>query len=114
MYTKEKMKEYQREHYLKNKETYMKRAAINKRKQRIELRAIVSDAKNVPCADCGKRYPSYVMQFDHIGKKNFNIAQAVNGISKKTLMEEIKLCEVVCANCHSERTHRRRMSLQNR
>ncbi len=107
-YTAEQKREYQRQHYQNNKAIYMEKASVNKKKQRAELREIISNAKNVPCFDCGKKYPSYVMQFDHIAEKNFNIANAVNGISKARLLKEISLCEVVCANCHAERTHRRR------
>lgn len=108
-YTIEQKREYQREHYRRNKETYIQKAAINKKKQREELRSIISKAKDRPCSDCGVKYPSFVMQFDHIGNKNFNIANAVNGVSKEKLLHEISLCEVVCANCHAIRTHSRRM-----
>lgn len=109
-YTIEQKRAYQREHYRRNKETYMQKAAVNKKKQRAELRAIISKAKDKPCADCGTKYPSYVMQFDHIGKKNFSIANAVNGIAKERLLHEISLCEVVCANCHAIRTHKRHLT----
>lgn len=106
-YTIEKKRAYQKEHYRRNKKAYMQKAAINKKKQRAELRAIILNAKDCACFDCGIKYPSYVMQFDHIGEKNFTIANAVNGIAKQKLLHEISLCHVVCANCHAERTHER-------
>ncbi len=61
--------------------------------------------KDLPCADCGVKYPPYVMQFDHVrGDKSFNIGSNT-GKNFKVLADEIAKCEVVCANCHAERTH---------
>ena len=114
MWTEEKAKEYRKEHYLRNKDKYKKAAAESKKRIRSEIRRIICCAKSVPCADCGNTYPTYVMQFDHIGKKNFNIADSLRGMSAKKVVEEISVCEVVCANCHAERTHRRRVGLPTR
>jgi hypothetical protein len=67
---------------------------------------IINKAKDVPCKDCGKKYPFYVMDFDHVrGKKSFGIGSNVRcrvGI----LLKEIEKCEVVCANCHRIRTYK--------
>jgi hypothetical protein len=71
-------------------------------------REIIREAKNAPCADCGVRYPYYVMQFDHLGDKDFNIGHIGPTCSRAKLMAEIAKCEVVCSNCHAERTHQRR------
>ncbi len=62
--------------------------------------------KAVPCADCGIEYPSYVMDFDHRDptEKLFNIATAWNR-SREVTLTEMDKCDVVCANCHRERTH---------
>jgi len=71
-------------------------------------KAIIRAAKSVPCADCGKSYPHYVMDFDHINDDkvaNVNELRRRGSIAKLEL--EIKKCEVVCANCHRERTHQR-------
>ena len=72
-------------------------------------RALASKAKDVPCADCGLKYPSYVMDFDHVrGEKKGNIATMVGvATALKTLLAEIEKCEVVCSNCHRHRTHAR-------
>lgn len=67
----------------------------------------VREAKNKPCADCKKRYPYYVMSFDHRENKKFNVAQAVRRTSLPKLLEEIKKCDVVCMNCHQIRTFKR-------
>ena len=46
------------------------------------------------------------MDFDHItGKKKHNLARYANSaVSLSTIKDEIKKCEVVCANCHRYRT----------
>jgi len=75
---------------------------------------IIREFKNVPCADCRKRYPFYVMDFDHVrGKKECGIANFVTrkGCSVEKLLEEIAKCDVVCANCHRKRTHKRSSGL---
>lgn len=68
-------------------------------------RAIIREHKNRPCVDCERRYPYYVMHFDHVrGDKRFIVSKAISrGIAVETLLEEIAKCEVVCANCHAMR-----------
>lgn len=67
--------------------------------------------KDKPCADCGVKYPPYVMQFDHVrGKKSFTIGSVYYKKTMAQIIAEIKKCEVVCANCHAERTHVRRVA----
>lgn len=95
--------EYHRNWYHKNKD----RIRIKKRQQRVaylrKLRAVLNEAKSKPCADCGQNYPPYVMDFDHKGNKEFVISDSLfKGISK--LEQEMAKCDVVCANCHRERT----------
>lgn len=103
---KEYSKEYKKERYQKDpefRERERRRTAANA----VATRAIIIEAKNVPCMDCGIQYPYYVMQFDHVrGEKLFNIAN-VRTMSKKKLLDEIAKCEIVCANCHAERTYQR-------
>lgn len=74
-----------------------------------KIKATVVAAKDVPCADCGVRYPSYVMDFDHVrGEKKFCIGHSAFQQGMKAVLAEIEKCEVVCANCHRERTHGRK------
>lgn len=70
----------------------------------------VRGRKSVPCLDCGIQYPPHVMQFDHRdpATKKFNIAHY--GRSLEKIRAEIEKCDVVCANCHFERTHQRRLA----
>ena len=72
-------------------------------------RGITDEAKNIPCKDCGVKYPPYVMDFDHVqGMKVADISDMIQKhIPIPTLVDEISKCEVVCANCHRERTHYR-------
>ena len=59
-----------------------------------------------PCADCKEHYHYSQMDFDHItGKKKHNLARYANSaVSLSTIKDEIKKCELVCANCHRYRT----------
>lgn len=92
-----------RKHYLKNRERYIATAKKNK----VQMRLYVRSQKERPCTDCHKTYPYYVMQFDHISGKEYNISTLVNYNNRVKIKDEIAKCEVVCANCHAERTHRR-------
>lgn len=70
-------------------------------------RLIINHHKSQRCTDCKRKYPPYVMQFDHVrGEKRFDIGSRANHLGR--LIEEIAKCDVVCANCHSIRTHTRR------
>lgn len=74
----------------------------------------VREAKQRPCMDCGIEYPYYVMQFDHVrSKKEVKMSFAhVERTGLERLAREIEKCDVVCANCHAERSHQRRHAPQ--
>lgn len=93
-----------RKHYYNNKEQYRTKA----REREASIRRYLNEAKSVPCKDCGIRYPPWVVDFDHLGDKEFNIATAVKrGMGLNRLAREIAKCDVVCSNCHRQRTHDR-------
>lgn len=69
---------------------------------------IIKTKTDAVCADCKEDYPYYMMDFDHLGDKEFTIA-SVKGISLEKLQAEIDKCDVVCANCHRIRTHNRQL-----
>lgn len=77
---------------------------LARRMRNLEL---VQAKKAIPCTDCGIQYPPYVMDFDHLRDKSFNISMSL-GRSPDLLLMEIEKCDVVCANCHRIRTHERR------
>ena len=66
-----------------------------------------------PCTDCGEIDP-LVLEFDHLGGKEFNIAAGIRYRKWSLVLAEIQKCEVVCANCHRRRTLRRAGSVRYR
>ncbi|MDD3035770.1 MAG: hypothetical protein PHO93_02515 [Candidatus Saccharimonadaceae bacterium] len=91
-------------HYNANKQSYIER---NKR-YRKSIQNIVKEIKEKsPCIDCGVKYPYYVMDFDHLEDKQFNINFLSATGRVGALKKEIEKCEVVCSNCHRKRTYER-------
>lgn len=69
------MRAHIRGHYRENRSKYVRTNLKNKKLRREKIRKLVEQAKDVPCADCGGRYPSFVMEFDHVrGRKSGNVA----------------------------------------
>jgi len=101
-------KNFTRSHYRRNKRLYLDRNTLTYERHR----HIVRQAKSKPCADCGVQYPFYVMDFDHRdgAAKSFEL----NSVQRKTIkaiLLEIEKCDVVCSNCHRERTYQRRLQM---
>lgn len=68
----------------------------------------VNKLKEAPCTDCGGKFPSVCMDFDHVhGEKRFNVSEGVNFKSFDVLVAELAKCELVCANCHRLRSQSR-------
>lgn len=60
------------------------------------------------CVDCGENYPYWILEFDHLGDKSFNISGfRQKTISLELIKKEIAKCDVVCSNCHKNRTYTR-------
>jgi len=80
-------------------------------KRREEIRNIIRQFKqDKPCTDCKIKYPYYVMDFDHIGDdKVEDISKMAKWFPLEEIIKEINKCEIVCSNCHRERTHSRKM-----
>jgi len=58
------------------------------------------------CADCKEDHPYWMLEFDHIRNKNFNLSQFRSFTTDLSrIIEEVEKCDVVCANCHKNRTH---------
>lgn len=76
----------------------------------------INRAKARPCADCGVQHNPWVMQFDHRNpqEKQFELGCLKKKYSLKRIQSEIAKCDVVCANCHFERTHRTKAWLVRR
>jgi hypothetical protein len=105
----EKQRAYLRTYYQENMQARKATAQTSRVAAKKRNREFVNALKSsTPCADCGKTYPPYVMQFDHMRNKTFAVAELVNrAVSLKTLKAEIAKCELVCANCHAIRTYER-------
>jgi transposase len=63
------------------------------------------------CVDCNKKFPHYVLEFDHVPERG----EKINGVYKVGVikgfaeaMKEIEKCDIVCANCHKTRTYKRK------
>lgn len=66
--------------------------------------------KQRPCVDCGGQFPGCAMDFDHRdpGQKQYTVSRMVGRAGPKRIMAEVAKCDIVCANCHRDRTYRRR------
>lgn len=103
---KECRSEYNKQHYLKNKSRYIEARKKSRQKCVDQVRSFKEEN---PCTDCGKTYPYFVMEFDHVrGEKKGCIARMVKAGSPKKLQEELKKCELVCCLCHRFRTFKGR------
>lgn len=99
---------------VKWKEYYRRESAAHKKSVRIRRKAEIDkmkkhrdERKDVPCIDCGRSYPPYVMDFDHLGDKLCNVSTLSEFSSFTAFKKEADKCEVICSNCHRIRTHRR-------
>ena len=102
-------KEYYRKYYRSNDKERLRLQDSNKARKQ-ETNALLNSLKDVPCNDCGIKYPPYVMDFDHLEDKAFTIARRKHYVNREDLLLEVSKCEVVCSNCHRERTHNRSIS----
>lgn len=119
---RERYRQYRRNHWLKNKDISRKQsrewyksnttracqyAVGYKAKVYAATGKLIRAAKRAPCTDCHKRYPQYIMEFDHCrGNKSGDIGRFRTSMS--AFVRELSKCDVVCANCHRKRTHKRR------
>ena len=90
------------EQYKNNKEKF----ASWSKDRRVRVRTQVFEyLLTHPCIECGER-DIVVLEFDHRTQttKRFDVMSATHGHSWKTIEEEIKKCDVICANCHKRRT----------
>ncbi len=69
-------------------------------------KALVDQLKDVPCPDCGIRWPAECMEFDHRdpAEKDIALSAIVASGSMARLERELTKGEFVCANCHRIRT----------
>jgi transposase len=68
--------------------------------------------ENIGCVDCKEMYPHYVLEFDHLPQyeKLGIVTNIARRYSWEKALEEVKKCDIVCANCHNIRTWNRQQS----
>jgi hypothetical protein len=92
--------------YAANAESVRETVRISRAERHRRNAAIIRQAKDRPCTDCGAVLNPEQMDFDHVrGQKLFDVARMVRDSSVERLLFEIAKCEVVCAVCHRLRTH---------
>lgn len=94
---------YDNQYYLDNpnRKSYITK---NRKKAKQDAESYILDyLMSHPCIDCGEADP-IVLEFDHVygNKKEAISTLKRNGL--KSVIEEIKKCEVRCANCHRRKT----------
>ena len=82
--------------------------------RRVRLRGFLDQIKlEGGCVVCGYNANPAALDFDHlpgttkvatIAKLFSGLTKLFSGLKEQLLLEEIKKCEVVCANCHRVRT----------
>lgn len=99
-------KEYDREYHARNREHLIELA--HRRSQRlVEWHKQLKSS--TPCADCGGYFHPAAMHWDHLPgtEKLTEVSLLVRRNSPRRVREEIKKCELVCANCHAVRSYQR-------
>lgn len=102
------MRDYHRRWYTQNKAKH--RAWDVAIRDRLSKRVTEYKLKR-GCCECGYKKCAAALEFDHVrGEKLADISNMVQRrMGWEKLFAEIQKCEVVCANCHRERTERRRL-----
>lgn len=105
---KQKGKEYSRRYYEKNKHKTIARS----RTSRQALRKKWDDFKaTLKCINCGYNHPA-ALDFHHVimTPNNEKVHRLLANRSYGRVMEEIKKCVVLCANCHRIHHHEERLA----
>jgi len=87
--------------------TTKQKAVLRNKKIRFKKRKELKDLYGSCCSKCGYSKCLSALQFHHLNPKDkkFGITEALRlkvKVSKKELLEEIKKCILICANCHFE------------
>ncbi len=113
-YCKACMSSYFKEYYGQRKDHYLKVTNENRRRRHSDWRRQIAELKSKPCYDCGKTYPPFCMDFDHL-EREFKVAaipvMISSNASRERILAELEKTEIVCANCHRKREHQRYLLL---
>lgn len=119
---KQRNKQYSVKYYKKNKKRINKvikqwerknwtKVLLKAQKHRAKFRQKLFEIKaKTPCFDCGKKFHPCCMDYHHVNRasKKFQISSGWSRNFKKVI-QEIKKCILVCANCHRIRTYKQRL-----
>jgi hypothetical protein len=89
---------YRRQHYLKNREKYIKKAKNRTRNFRDWWKLYKSQFK----CSCGEDHPACIHFHHPNDDKELGVSQLVTNGNKEKLMLEIAKCVPLCANCHAK------------
>jgi hypothetical protein len=84
---------------------------IHEQRERWRYHAdLLDQLRNVPCQDCGGRFPPCAMEFDHRDPttKARGVTRMISSASIERILAEVDKCDIVCSNCHRARTYARR------
>lgn len=93
-------RDYQRKWHQKNRDKRLKRR--QERKQEIR-RWVLDYLSSNPCVKCGETDP-VVLEFDHLRDKTLIVSRLIAGYGLDSVKHEVAKCQVMCANCHREKT----------
>ena len=63
------------------------------------------------CQECGYNKNPHALQFDHLRDKKANVSDMIRSdYGHDTIWKEIQKCQILCANCHAEITHQRKIN----
>lgn len=101
-------KEISRKSYLKHRDRVLKRTKAKKKRYSVQSAAMIDKfLAGKICVICGET-DRIVFEFHHRdpAKKKYNVGgMAQRGYAQKTILKEMKKCDILCANCH-RRLHR--------
>lgn len=75
-------------------------ATVKKRKRRARWLRWYKEKKG--CSICGYNKSGYALDFNHLdpSQKKFNASGRMLNYSLKRIFNEIRKCNIMCANCH--------------
>ena len=78
---------------------------IAQRKTEALRRDLLLNLRDRPCMDCRNRFAPYIMQFDHRDPSNKSFLVCETWLSSEArILREAAKCDIVCPNCHRDRT----------
>jgi len=82
---------------------WIRKHSQKRKDRRSKMKKFVFEIKkNLKCERCSYNKHPAALQFHHRdpNQKEMSIKDLTNRMSKERILEEIKKCEVLCANCH--------------